>query len=86
MNQKFNLKSDSDKKYVDRVADYVNKKIFNIQDKTHSVSSLNVALLAALNIADDFFKIKEGRKGNTDEARAKVREIINLIDQSLEEA
>lgn len=83
LNQKFQLKSESDEKYVQRVADYVNKKLFDIQEKTKSVSSLNVALLAALNIADDFFRIKTTDKGKVGEARAKVREILGLIDRQL---
>ncbi len=82
LNQKFHLKSDSDEKHVQRVADYVNKKLFDIQEKTRSVSSLNVALLAALNIADDFFKIKGGKGGN-EKARTKVKEIVKLIDRYL---
>ena len=83
LNQKFQLKSESDDKYVQRVADYVNKKLFDIQEKTKSVSSLNVALLAALNIADDFFKIKGGEKEKVVQARGKVKEILGLIDRQL---
>ena len=83
LNQKFQLKSESDDKYVQRVADYVNKKLFDIQEKTKSVSSLNVALLAALNIADDFFKIKGGEKEKVVQARGKVKEILGLIDRHL---
>lgn len=86
LNQKFNLKTDNDPKYVQRVSDYVNKKIFEVQEKTKSVSSLNVALLAALNIADDFFKIKESNKELKQEAGKKVKEIVNFIDHCLEEA
>jgi len=83
LNQKFQLKSESDEKYVQRVADFVNKKLFDIQEKTKSVSSLNVALLAALNIADDFFKIKGIEKEKVAQARGKVREILGLIDRQL---
>jgi len=83
LNQKFQLKSESDEKYVQRVADYVNKKLFDIQEKTKSVSSLNVALLAALNIADDFFKMKHESKDKVHQARSKVREIIGLVDQQM---
>lgn len=85
MNQKFHLKSDSEEKHVRKVADYVNRKIFEIQEKTHSVSSLNVALLAALNIADDYFKIKGSGKGKDNEAKNKVKEMLNIIDRCLEE-
>jgi cell division protein ZapA len=85
MNQKFSLKSEADEKHVQKVADYVNRKIFEIQEKTRSVSSLNVALLAALNIADDYFKTQGSKVGKNTEAKSKIKEIINLIDRSLEE-
>lgn len=84
LNQKFSLKSETDEKYVQRVADYVNKKLFDIQDKTKSVSSLNIALLAALNIADDFFKMKNGGKDKVQEAKTHMKEIINLIERCME--
>lgn len=80
MNQKFNLKTDSDESYVQRVSDFVNKRIFEVQEKTRSVSSLNVALLAALNIADDYFKIKGKKKDRRQEAKQKIQEIVNWID------
>jgi Uncharacterized protein conserved in bacteria len=83
LNQKFNLKSDSNEKYVQRVADYVNKKLFDIQEKTKSVSSLNVALLAALNIADDFFKIKTIEREKIDKAKGKIREIVGALERQL---
>ena len=87
MNQKFNLKTDSDEAYVQRISDFVNKKIFDVQDKTRSVSSLNVALLAALNIADDYFKMKGSKKKDPrQEAKQKVAEIIQLIDECIEQA
>ena len=58
LNQTFRLKTDSSKEYVQRIADFVNEKMFNIQHRTQSVSSLNIAILTALNIADDYFKMK----------------------------
>lgn len=86
MNQKFNLKTDSDETYVQRVSDYVNNKIFDVQEKTRSVSSLNVALLTALNIADDYFKMKGKKKDHRQEAKQKVQELIHLIDQCMGQA
>lgn len=85
LNQKFNLKTENDEAHIRKVTDYVNKKLFDIQEKTRSVSSLNVALLAALNIADDFIKIKGTKRGKNTEAKAQVKEMINFIDRCLEE-
>lgn len=86
MNQKFNLKTDSDEAYVQRVSDFVNKKIFDVQEKTRSVSSLNVALLTALNIADDYFKMKGKKKDHREEARQKIQELIQWVDECMEQA
>lgn len=61
LNRKFTLKSDSDEKQVKRVADYVNKKMHEIVGGNKAISTLNVAILAALNIADDFFSLREAR-------------------------
>lgn len=84
-NQKFQLKSDADERHVQRVADYVNQKLFDIQEKTKSVSSLNVALLAALNIADDFFKDQSAHKAQNEKFKSKVDAMINSLNSRLEE-
>lgn len=86
LNQKFQLKTDSDEWYVKKVSDFVNQKLFDVQEKTKSVSSLNVALLAALNIADDLFKQKgKKKKVSNPKAKKKLGEIIQFIDECLEE-
>lgn len=83
LNQKFIIKSETDERYVQRVADYLNKKIHDIQAHTKSVSSLSVALLAALNVADDLFKLKEKRKDGNHVAESKIKDLISLIDSQI---
>jgi cell division protein ZapA len=82
-NQKFVIKSDADERYVQKVADYLNKKMHEIVSNTKSVSSLRVALLAALNVADDFFKLRDRRKETCSLAEEKVKSLISLIDTQL---
>ncbi|MCB1215015.1 MAG: cell division protein ZapA, partial [Deltaproteobacteria bacterium] len=77
--QSFRLKSEEDEKHVKQVAEYVNRQIFDIKKKTQSVSSHHVALLAALNIADEYFKLKEELKSKKVKAKAKIKEIKHLI-------
>ncbi len=81
-NHKFSLKTEEDERYVQRVADFLNRKLFEVQEKTKSVSSLNIALLAALNIADELFKIKVEKKGkHVDRAKGKIKEIMQWVDR-----
>ncbi|OGQ07168.1 MAG: hypothetical protein A3G32_04130 [Deltaproteobacteria bacterium RIFCSPLOWO2_12_FULL_40_28] len=58
LKQDFTIKSDADEKHVKKVSDYVNKKMHELVSGNKATSSLNVAILAALNIADDFYKLK----------------------------
>lgn len=83
LNQKFLLQTDSDERYVRKVADFVNEKIFNIQKKTSSVSTLNVAILAAINIADDLFKIKRKKVETKSTLETKIKDLVQLIDMCL---
>lgn len=86
LNQKFTLKSESDERHVQKVSDFVNKRLFEIQEGTASVSSLKVALLAALNIADDYFKFKNKQQDKDKKAKQKIKEITKFVDQLSEEA
>lgn len=57
LNQKFLLKTgQASEEYVRHVAAYVNDKMLEIQARVKSVSTANVAILTAINIADDYLK------------------------------
>ena len=58
LNRKFILNSDKDRKYLESLAEYVNAKADDVVKKTRSVDSFNIAVLTALNIADDFMSDK----------------------------
>jgi cell division protein ZapA len=83
LNQKFVIKSESDERYVQKVADYVNKKIHEIMTNTKSVSTLSVAILTALNVADDYFKLRGKSKEGSSETVKKLKGIISMIDAQL---
>ncbi len=83
LNQKFIIKSDADERYVQKVADYVGKKMHDIMSNTQSVSSLRVAMLVALNVADDLFKMKENKKNKTAQVEKKIKDMMTLIDAQI---
>lgn len=80
MGQKFMVRSDSDDQYVIDVANFVNKKIAEIISKTKSVPSLNVVLLAAMNIADEFFKYRSKKDHTFQDVEKKIVKMIEFID------
>jgi cell division protein ZapA len=51
--QMYTVKSDAEEEHIQEVTRYVNEKIDEVLKKTRSVSTMNVAILTALNIADE---------------------------------
>lgn len=75
LNQRFTFKSDNDEKQVKKVADYVNKKMHDIVSKNKAISTANVAILAALNIADDFVQYQHNQKDLIGKWAQRLKEI-----------
>lgn len=80
LGQKFMVRSDSGDDYVGEVASFVDQKMNDVMKTSKSVASLNVAILAAMNIADEFLKYKNQKEKKLDEAREKIKSLIELID------
>lgn len=49
------VKGEEDEQYIGRLTAFVDQKMRDIADKSKSSDTLKVAVLAALNIADDYF-------------------------------
>jgi cell division protein ZapA len=78
--QTYTVKTDAGEDYIQEVARYVNEKMEEVLKKTKSVSTLNVAILTALNIADDLLKEKEKRIAFLREIEVKSRDLVEKID------
>jgi cell division protein ZapA len=83
--QTYTVKTDAEEDYIQEVAKYVNEKMDEILKKTKSVSTLNVAILTALNIADDLLREKEKRLALLREVDAKAKDLGEKIDIEIRE-
>ncbi len=82
------IKGDSDADYIKDVANYVNNKMIEIEKGLTVKSNLKVAILAALNIADELYKERDEKSDilNTlDEKSQGLNEKICRIILDLEE-
>ncbi len=59
LGQKFTISSDAEESYMLRVAGYVDGKMQELMRSPKSVTKSNVAMLAALNIADEYYRLKD---------------------------
>jgi cell division protein ZapA len=83
--QTYTVKTDAEEDYIQEVAKYVNEKMEEVLKKTKSVSTLNVAILTALNIADDLLREKEKRTTLLREVGAKTKDLVEKIDMKIGE-
>lgn len=70
----YGLKSEADPRYIEELAAYVDQKMRRLGDGTPVKSQLKIAVLAALNIADELFRLK-----------LKHEKLIKEIEQTSEE-
>jgi cell division protein ZapA len=78
--QTYTVKTDAEEDHIQEVAKYVNEKIDEVLKKTKSVSTLNVAILTALNIADDLLKERGKEMTLLQEVEEKSKDLVEKID------
>lgn len=80
LNQKFVLKSEHDAKHVRKISDFVNETVDNIKEKTGgSLSTQNIAILAALNIAEELFQQDIENKEMVDNWKKRLTHIMEKV-------
>ena len=67
---------------VRRIAKFVDDKMWEISENNNLISTEKVAILTALNIAEDYLGTLEQRKRETERVERKTSSIIKLIDES----
>ena len=62
LGQKLTISSDAEEGYMLKVADYVDGKMQELAQSPKPVAKANVAMLAALNIADEYHRLKDAHE------------------------
>lgn len=81
--QVYTVKTDAQEDHIQKVAQYVNEKMDEVTKNTKSVSSLNVAILTALNIADDLIMEKAKRLALLEEVERKSKDLVEKINLNI---
>ena len=79
--QTYKIKGTGGKEYIQELAEYVDKKMKEISDITYTVDSLKVAILAAINIADEYFKTKKELERAERVVSEKIAKLIKALDE-----
>ncbi|HEV8334869.1 MAG TPA: cell division protein ZapA [Candidatus Polarisedimenticolia bacterium] len=81
--QTYNLRGDGDSSYLTDLAAFVDRKMREVSDHTATVDSLRVAILAALNIADEHFQLRTAEEENHRIVSDRLGRLVEILDRDL---
>ena len=81
--QSYNLRGGGDPAYIQELAAYVDGKMSEIAAGSSTVDSLKVAILAALNIADEYHQIRRDSEKQRMEVAVRTAEWERMLDGAL---
>ncbi len=84
--QSYNLRGEGEVDYIQDLAAYVDRRMREVADATATVDSLKVAILAALNIADDSRRNRTIDPSIVPGGADRVTRMIDTIDHCIGEA
>lgn len=81
MGRNYTLRADEDPQYVRMIAAYVDDKLQEIAKVSPRMSTTRLAILAAINIADELHKLEQRSKtGASREVESTVDRILNKVE------
>jgi cell division protein ZapA len=81
----YRVRGEEDRSYIEDLARYVDTKMQSISESTRTGDSLKVAILAALNIADEYHKLQCRYEDSEGRVAEQAGELMEVLDRALEE-
>ncbi len=82
--QSYNLRG-TDADYIMKLAEYVDTKMRTVAEQTATIDSLRLAVLAALNIADEYHVLRKKYESLAGEYRQRAGQLAGALDEVLDE-
>jgi len=82
--QVYNLRG-SDPAYIVKLAEYVDMKMRAVSEQTATVDSVRLAVLAALNIADEYHLLKKKLASPAPEVKQRTSKLESALDEVLQD-
>jgi len=82
--QAYNLRG-SDPDYILKLAEYVDTKMRAVAEATNTIDTVRLAVLAALNIADEYHLLKKRQDNGATDYLKRAHLLANALDEVLDE-
>jgi cell division protein ZapA len=82
LGQELSVLSDADDEHVANVIRLVTEKMEEVLKSANNLKALDVAILAALNVAEDLLKLRGVNKDLCDQLESRSEKLIQLIENA----
>ena len=82
--QAYNLRG-SDPEYILKLAEYVDAKMRAVAEATNTIDTVRLAVLAALNIADEYHLLRRRQESGATDYQKRAQLLACALDEVLEE-
>ncbi len=79
----YTLRGEAEADYVQQVAAYVDRKMHEVSDGSQLAATAKVAILAAINIADELFRERQRRHEAQAALEERAARIADLIEREV---
>jgi cell division protein ZapA len=83
--QSYTVRAGADPGYVEALAAHVDAQMREVSKSAGAVDSVRVAVLAALNIADECFRLRTDLKDSDDKYRARAEVLARALSSAIGE-
>lgn len=80
----YQVRGRDDTGYLQTLADLVDRKMREVSQHASTADTARIAILAALNLADELFRIQRRQEGERVEIRDKAAELAEELSQALD--
>lgn len=84
--QSYNVAAEQNEEYLQELAAYVDSKMRTVAESTRLVDTVKVAVLAALNIADEMFTARARQAQLEGPLRKRVEKCVDIVEKALEQS
>ena len=81
--QKYPIRTELDAKYVEELAGFVEARMAMAAKASPSSDAVGLAILTALNIADEYFRSRSSHTSNSSTLAERTAAIERMVDQAL---
>jgi len=81
--QAYTINGEAPREYIHQIAEYLDGKMEEVRATSAVTNPTQVAILAALNVVDEYFQLKNLKSGVDSEVERRALALISMLDEGL---